>query len=209
MIRTLINKVVSRNIKNGQKSLSFTLIELLVVIAIIAILAAMLLPALSKAREQARKAVCLSNQKQITIAMLIYAQDRDGWFPIVTTGNLQQGCVDILVNNGYIATRELFHCPSETGDAESRTYYFQPAYSMDFAIDPAKNIKTYQRSIPYVGFIWDQRSKTAGGHKDGANVSLIDGSVKWYANDNLEEVYLQVWDSDHYIRRNLTNYPSY
>jgi len=60
----------------------FTLIELLVVIAIIAILAAILFPVFARARAAARKAVCLSNVKQITLALLMYANDYDETWPI-------------------------------------------------------------------------------------------------------------------------------
>jgi prepilin-type N-terminal cleavage/methylation domain-containing protein/prepilin-type processing-associated H-X9-DG protein len=66
---------------NKGRQPGFTLIELLVVIAIITILAALLLPALSKAREQAEGISCLNNTRQLTLAWLIYADDHEGLLP--------------------------------------------------------------------------------------------------------------------------------
>ncbi len=77
-----MRRVVQVSAKKG-----FTLIELLVVVAIIALLISILLPSLSKAREQARTALCLSRVGQMTKAMLLYAEDYGETLPFVATGH--------------------------------------------------------------------------------------------------------------------------
>lgn len=95
----------------------FTLIELLVVIAIIAILAAILFPAFARARENARAASCLSNMKQMGLAIEMYKQDYDGWYPFgarkdpgVTT-DWYHAFLD-----PYIKSNQVIHCPSQPDD---------------------------------------------------------------------------------------------
>ena len=85
----------------------FTLIELLVVIAIIAILAAILFPVFARAREKARQTSCLSNMKEIDLAMLMYVQDYDETFTgrIVWNQRVQP----------YVKNEQIFLCPSYPG----------------------------------------------------------------------------------------------
>ena len=120
---------------------AFTLIELLVVIAIIAILAALLLPALTRAKERAKRANCTSNLHQLGIAIQLYGNDnRDKlpdlrqapWTPLPPSpvGNwvwdLPIPWVDAMIQNG--AKRDIFYCPSNAEFNTTNCWNFNPLF---------------------------------------------------------------------------------
>jgi prepilin-type N-terminal cleavage/methylation domain-containing protein len=113
----------------------FTLIELLVVIAIIAILAAILFPVFAQAREKARQASCLSNMKQIGLALQAYATDYEGTMPPSELSQTPTGMGDPRISwptliYPYVKNESVFVCPS--GENTLTHQELAPGFSRDY-----------------------------------------------------------------------------
>jgi prepilin-type N-terminal cleavage/methylation domain-containing protein/prepilin-type processing-associated H-X9-DG protein len=118
----------------------FTLVELLIVITIIAILAAILFPVFARARENARRASCQSNLKQIGLSFLQYAQDYDEKWPLAANGDAGANLLDVFapytgtglprrfsMSQGnvfpYVKSSQVFICPSDSAGKDRGLSY--------------------------------------------------------------------------------------
>jgi prepilin-type N-terminal cleavage/methylation domain-containing protein/prepilin-type processing-associated H-X9-DG protein len=181
----------------------FTLIELLVAIAIIAILASILFPVFARARENARRASCMSNLKQIGLATMMYVQDYDEWYPMgARRRNMwaERGTWRFFLQP-YTKSTQVFRCPSDASVLSDAGDYIAISYGINYQIagwcsavpmaalqSPAQTIfatemastdanqyTVYPTTITWVPV----GAKVYPRHFDGSNFAFTDGHVKW------------------------------
>jgi prepilin-type N-terminal cleavage/methylation domain-containing protein/prepilin-type processing-associated H-X9-DG protein len=194
------------------KRKGFTLIELLVVIAIIAILAAILFPVFARAREKARQASCLSNLKQIGLAVMMYAQDNDEMYPrwymdmgagIVPTDALGSSWAaggrfswqNMILP--YMKSVQIWTCPSNTANNYWNQYFMHQAHlGEQWGIAMASVTRPAEIMFTGDGFfnthfcpVHNPASEWANvgsaRHNGGANCAYLDGHAKWVNTNTL------------------------
>lgn len=165
----------------GRQRQGFTLIELLVVIAIIAILAAILFPVFAQAREQARKTVCLSNMKQVSLGVVMYTQDYDETYPVERETSFPNcnydpgygcqgfGSTTVVDPFGatwryavqpYIKNTQLFHCPDDTRNIGWSEGYLDDTIYHCHGNSNVPN-DNFHLSYAYNGYEFDNNNGTA------------------------------------------------
>jgi len=129
--------------RDAPRRRAFTLVELLVVIAIIALLAAILFPVFGRARENARRAGCQSNLKQIGLALIQYEQDNDEGLPVPSTNGNSWGVGWAGMLYSYTKSDQVFTCPDSQDQPFVQTSPNPAVYPCNYPINANLVLSSY------------------------------------------------------------------
>jgi prepilin-type N-terminal cleavage/methylation domain-containing protein/prepilin-type processing-associated H-X9-DG protein len=178
---------------------AFTLIELLVVIAIIAILASLLLPALAKAKESAKRIQCVNGLRQLSMSVMMYADENEGFYPERGNSSTSTSNYWPLLLQPYYVETKILYCPSDVPNPQNNgsgspfaALSAKRSYLFNGFNDYFKGLPSGLSRVPESAVQESSETILFGEKDSGDGTPLSPGSGHWWmdywAGDDYKEI---------------------